>query len=294
MELPDLGKNCSFRLCQQLDFLPYRCDRCLLIFCGDHRKYDDHSCEVVIEYVNEVPSCPICKQPISIKKGQDIDKVVSEHIEQGCPTVEKPIPSFECCVPRCKVKELIKMNCSFCGRNFCIKHLQPTSHQCDNDPQKLQNTSTSITNNNTNNTPNIIEEAKRFLTETLSKYKNKNRKKGRKGVPVGDNNVPRQRRINFEIIFPLGDGERELEPKLMFFDLQKKVGQIIDSITKLERISNFNNVMGEKKLYLISLKDGRPLLSSKRLSECELEDGDSLLLERLDDIDDMIRQESII
>lgn len=38
----DLGKNCS--KCNRLDFLPFYCEYCKLVFCGDHRKLDAHEC----------------------------------------------------------------------------------------------------------------------------------------------------------------------------------------------------------------------------------------------------------
>ncbi|KAF3580071.1 hypothetical protein DY000_02035817 [Brassica cretica] len=43
-EFPDLGKHCSVDICKQIDFLPFTCDRCLLVFCLDHRSYMKHTC----------------------------------------------------------------------------------------------------------------------------------------------------------------------------------------------------------------------------------------------------------
>ncbi|EGV63031.1 hypothetical protein PSN45_004702 [Yamadazyma tenuis] len=38
----DIGQNCS--KCHQLDFLPFRCEYCKLVFCADHRRLQDHQC----------------------------------------------------------------------------------------------------------------------------------------------------------------------------------------------------------------------------------------------------------
>jgi predicted nucleic acid binding AN1-type Zn finger protein len=42
MELPELGEQCSFVGCGQLDFLPFNCDGCDRTFCLEHRT--SHGC----------------------------------------------------------------------------------------------------------------------------------------------------------------------------------------------------------------------------------------------------------
>lgn len=39
----DLGKNCYF--CNQLDFLPFKCEFCDHIYCSLHRNIDSHNCK---------------------------------------------------------------------------------------------------------------------------------------------------------------------------------------------------------------------------------------------------------
>lgn len=51
----DIGVNCSF--CQQLDFLPFTCNECKLVFCGDHRLRETHQCAVPLEPVR-LPRLP--------------------------------------------------------------------------------------------------------------------------------------------------------------------------------------------------------------------------------------------
>ena len=40
MEFPNLGQHCALESCKLLDFLPYKCDRCGLSFCAEHRTYE--------------------------------------------------------------------------------------------------------------------------------------------------------------------------------------------------------------------------------------------------------------
>ena len=47
MELPNVGTQCSFEECKQLDFLPVKCEFCTQIFCKDHCGTDLHCCPKV-------------------------------------------------------------------------------------------------------------------------------------------------------------------------------------------------------------------------------------------------------
>ena len=35
-----------------------------------------------------------------------------------------------CSSKGCKIKEIVQVNCSDCGKNFCLKHRHPTDHAC--------------------------------------------------------------------------------------------------------------------------------------------------------------------
>lgn len=51
MEFPEFGKQCAYKDCKQLDFLPVECDNCRAMFCKDHSRFDSHQC-VPIENPN--------------------------------------------------------------------------------------------------------------------------------------------------------------------------------------------------------------------------------------------------
>ncbi|PIA18755.1 hypothetical protein COEREDRAFT_13800 [Coemansia reversa NRRL 1564] len=44
MELPHIGKCCTKKGCQQLDFLPVICKHCRHVFCSLHASITEHSC----------------------------------------------------------------------------------------------------------------------------------------------------------------------------------------------------------------------------------------------------------
>lgn len=45
MEFPELGKNCDKVGCNDLDFLPIKCQYCQKYFCTKHFLPQDHQCE---------------------------------------------------------------------------------------------------------------------------------------------------------------------------------------------------------------------------------------------------------
>jgi len=128
MEFHDVGKHCDWSECKQLDFLPYRCDGCHKTFCQDHRLPRDHSC--VNPPIQQVysPSCPLCGTVVAVKKGEDPNWKVEQHIRAGCPS--KPRHPHKCHVRGCTGYELVAVKCNKCHRNVCLKHRTPESHKC--------------------------------------------------------------------------------------------------------------------------------------------------------------------
>jgi hypothetical protein len=78
---------CTNSLLISKDFLPFGCRGCNKTFCLEHRSFAAHKCENVdsgVPYLSVsslpkvvVPVCPLCSQPLSIKKGEDINRRVN-------------------------------------------------------------------------------------------------------------------------------------------------------------------------------------------------------------------------
>lgn len=138
MELPHLGQNCALRECNQLDFLPVKCDACAQVFCLRHYKYDTHNCEKAKNKDIQVPVCPLCSQPVNSKRNELPDIAVSQHIDQYCKQndkiknqIKKPKTNLQACdFKSCKQKDLIYLECKDCRLKFCIKHRHPSDHSC--------------------------------------------------------------------------------------------------------------------------------------------------------------------
>uniref|UniRef100_A0A452DWA7 Zinc finger AN1-type containing 2B n=1 Tax=Capra hircus TaxID=9925 RepID=A0A452DWA7_CAPHI len=134
MEFPDLGAHCSEPSCKRLDFLPLKCDACSGIFCADHVAYAQHHCGSAYQKDIQVPVCPLCNVPVPVARGESPDRAVGEHIDRDCrsdPAQQKrKIFTNKCERAGCRQREMMKLTCDRCGRNFCIKHRHPLDHDC--------------------------------------------------------------------------------------------------------------------------------------------------------------------
>eukprot|EP01130_Rhizamoeba_saxonica_P002098 TRINITY_DN11906_c0_g1_i1.p1 TRINITY_DN11906_c0_g1~~TRINITY_DN11906_c0_g1_i1.p1 ORF type:complete len:170 (+),score=10.69 TRINITY_DN11906_c0_g1_i1:38-511(+) len=133
MEFPNLGQHCSFKICQQLDFLPFTCDLCNQSFCNDHKEYTTHQCPNHQTRVDKyVPTCPVCESPVAVFDQEDADAKVWQHIQNGCVDIEKKKAKKRrrCRYRKCRDVPLVPIKCTYCEKNFCIRHHLPEVHTC--------------------------------------------------------------------------------------------------------------------------------------------------------------------
>lgn len=130
MEFPHLGKHCSEKYCNKLDFLPMKCDACGEIFCSEHFSYQTHSCPSAHRKDFQVPVCPLCSEPVPTPRDVSPDVTVGAHIDQFCRSEKKKIYTNRCTFKTCKKKELVPFSCGSCKRNYCLKHRHTADHEC--------------------------------------------------------------------------------------------------------------------------------------------------------------------
>ncbi|NXI70529.1 ZFN2B protein, partial [Anseranas semipalmata] len=116
------------------DFLPLKCDACEQIFCTDHVAYAQHDCTSAYKKDVQVPVCPLCNTPVPVRRGEMPDVVVGEHIDRDCKSDpaqrKRKIFTNKCLKPGCKQKEMMKVICEQCHKNYCLKHRHPLDHDC--------------------------------------------------------------------------------------------------------------------------------------------------------------------
>eukprot|EP01100_Stratorugosa_tubuloviscum_P013586 TRINITY_DN689_c1_g1_i1.p1 TRINITY_DN689_c1_g1~~TRINITY_DN689_c1_g1_i1.p1 ORF type:complete len:183 (-),score=67.87 TRINITY_DN689_c1_g1_i1:146-694(-) len=168
MEFPNLGKHCEFEECQQLDFLPFKCNCCKKNFCLEHRTFESHNCKIWKEEQEKQKPliCPLCGDPIpsQLIKGKDKDSIMNEHIETKCrvtctTTTTTTTNKQSCQFLRCKQSSsLAFVQCRFCSKQYCLKHRFEQDHNCLSIQQSIRTTNfrncnlIATTNSTTNST----------------------------------------------------------------------------------------------------------------------------------------------
>lgn len=81
-----------------------------------------------------MPVCPLCNTPVPVRRGEMPDAVVGEHIDRDCRSDpaqrQRKIFTNKCLKPGCKQKEMMKVICEQCHKNYCLKHRHPLDHDC--------------------------------------------------------------------------------------------------------------------------------------------------------------------
>ncbi|CAF0781600.1 unnamed protein product [Adineta steineri] len=175
MEFSTLGQHCSMKTCNQLDFLPMKCNLCSIVFCKEHIKYEEHQCPSFYRKNVEVPVCSSCNNGASLRNR-----------ECRCdPSLKKreKVYSYKCSVISCKQHEAIEVKCYKCSKRFCLKHRFPDDHKCqrfeniersvkissDTTIECTRNTNTIVENKNQSNNATTTEDDKLLaLTVQLS------------------------------------------------------------------------------------------------------------------------------
>ncbi|XP_060077045.1 AN1-type zinc finger protein 1-like [Ylistrum balloti] len=247
-EFPDLGKHCSLQSCKQLDFLPYDCDGCGKTFCGDHKFPDNHKCDQV-----------------------------NKHTASGDYSGDK---SYSCTFEGCQGRELMKVTCMECEKNFCLSHRHQSDHNCEKLEIKEDKTKTA-------------EHVRQIIASKPNKDSGMRSKGGKssktaakvalmklKMHAVGDKGIPQDSRVFFLVHLPK---DTKPKSKAMFFSKTWTIGRVIDSVADFNKIVNSNNTGSEKKLRLFLHDCGVLLDTTASLELClqkeTLYNGSSVILE---------------
>lgn len=173
MEFPNLGEHCSEKTCNRLDFLPLKCDACEALFCTDHITYKEHSCPSAYKKNVQVPVCPLCNAAVPSKRGDPPDVAVGLHIDNDCRSDygkdRRKVFANKCSSKGCKTKEIVPVNCSDCGKNYCLKHRHPTDHSCIGKEESLRlkrlNALSKSSQNNSGNNSNSFKNIQGNMSE---------------------------------------------------------------------------------------------------------------------------------
>ncbi|KAH8916044.1 hypothetical protein BT69DRAFT_1303152 [Atractiella rhizophila] len=154
-EMIEIGQHCTLESCNQLDFLPFKCNKCEKNFCAEHWKVGDHDCPKAGAGDDfRAPECPLCHAPIPLSSpSEDPNVPMSRHLDSLCPILfpssGAPAKSLRTCrLKGCNKKFIAGTDgilCNGCGERYCISHRFAKDHNC----VSLASTSASKSNGST-------------------------------------------------------------------------------------------------------------------------------------------------
>ncbi|OEH75112.1 transcription factor c2h2 [Cyclospora cayetanensis] len=146
-----VGSHCSYRWCNQLDFLPFKCLQCGLVFCRIHYKQGDHECSLPsapgshegsseTNVVHPTGSSTQLHQIVCRRCGRLLDVPMEEshreaildrhrHSLECAAAAIKPSCMFGSCQQK-SVSPACLIRCILCNGHFCLAHRHPEDHLC--------------------------------------------------------------------------------------------------------------------------------------------------------------------
>ncbi|XP_069113063.1 AN1-type zinc finger protein 1-like isoform X2 [Argopecten irradians] len=188
--------------------------------------------------------------------------------------------SYFCTFEGCQGRELMKVTCTECNKNFCLNHRHQNEHNCEKLEIKEDKTKTA------EHVRQIIASKAAKAHPVPSKGKKSSKTAAKVALmklkmhAIGDKGIPQDSRVFFLVYLPM---QTKLKAKPMFFSKTWTIGRVIDSVADFNKISNPNNTGSEQKLRMF-LHDCGGLLDTKAslelcLQQENLYNGSSVILE---------------
>ncbi|KAI8831199.1 hypothetical protein BJ741DRAFT_324876 [Chytriomyces cf. hyalinus JEL632] len=259
----EIGQNCNLEGCTCLDFLPFKCPYCLLVFCGEHRL--DHNC------------------------AKSVDRVIS-HDTATAGQSTTPSEKRACSFAECSAVEKITSLCPHCTHNFCLAHRHARDHNCEMgdkllvQAQERREEIVSLVQEKMGGGNCVVATKEKKPVVVVKKKVNYAIELMKmKSSAKGESFIPTESRVYLRICFPC---ESAMASQAMFFHKDWPVGKLVDKLAIIAKVSNVNNTSDEAmKLVLYNAETGNVLPMNESLSALiarkELQQAAAVALERV-------------
>ncbi|KAI9370630.1 hypothetical protein BJX61DRAFT_544426 [Aspergillus egyptiacus] len=283
-DLESIGRHCEYEYCNQLDFLPFRCESCRGTYCLEHRTETAHRCPHAGEWARRRQNA-------------------TPHSTTSSTPTEKPTiyNSDQCAHVSCKTLiNTLKdpgVRCPECRREYCLRHRLREEHDCAKIAPRL--------GSGAGATPPPNETIRSMFARVKSWGKDKSqaaaaaaavaKPKPKPNSPAaraaqvnamkkaakGDTNVPADKRVYLHVV---GTSETQsVDPPNgdFWFDVRWKVGRVLDDAAKRLRVENVNNRAGEEaRLRIYHVESGEFLEFADAIGGGKVKSGDTIVLLR--------------
>ena len=269
-DLDSIGQRCEFAYCNQLDFLPFRCDSCHHTYCLDHRTETSHKCAHAGAWAAN-------RRKNSIGRNGTTSSL-SGHLSHK-PTLRT---ATQCSNPTCKTfintTQSQAIHCPTCNREYCLKHRLRESHSCatltplgarpaagpTNSEKvksgfaRLKKTWSAARQEALKPKPKPTSQAAR--TAALNDLKRNAR---------GDDKVPAEKRVYLHVEAEAASTTSKLPRAEVWFSSEWSVGRVLDDAARRLQVVNENNraESEERRLRVYHVEAGRLLEFNEKLGK---------------------------
>ena len=280
-DLDSIGAHCHYTYCNQLDFLPFRCESCKHTYCLDHRTETSHSCPKAGEWARR--------------------RAESKRTASGYTPSPKPnILTYEQQCSEVSCKTLINtplvtgVLCDKCNRSYCLKHRFTYDHNCANlTPLGARPGTTQQTQKEKGiaalDKLKAWGAAKKAAMPKAPQSKSKVEAAARaqelatlKRTAKGDDKIAVEKRIYVHVEASSDTVTSKIPKGNFFYSTDYSIGRVQDLAAKSLQVSNVNHRSEgeEDKLRVFHVEGGRLLEFSEKLGACGVTTGNTIVLLR--------------
>ncbi|KAL4803948.1 hypothetical protein BDV18DRAFT_33627 [Aspergillus unguis] len=277
-DLESIGCHCQYEYCNQLDFLPFRCESCRGTYCLDHRTETAHRCPQEGEWARRRNGATTATSTPTQK-----------------PTIYN---SDQCAHVSCKTLiNTLKdpgVRCPDCTRQYCLKHRLKEEHDCAKIAPRLGNSSAAAPADTVRSMFARVRSWGKDKSQAAAtaaaaaKPKPKPNSAAARMAQVnalkksakGDASVPADKRVYLHVV---GTSETQgVDPPNgdFWFDSRWKIGRVLDNAAKRLMVENMNHQVGEEERLRVFHVESGEFLEFSAVTGEKTKSGDTVVLLR--------------
>ncbi|KAL2121260.1 hypothetical protein VTJ04DRAFT_5287 [Mycothermus thermophilus] len=290
-----VGSHCQYAPCNQLDFLPFKCQSCNKTFCLEHRTEDSHACPQAGAWARRKREQELAR--LGAGAGRRMQDPVTGSRSRPC--------AADDCKTTIGTALHPGVHCADCNRAYCLKHRLREDHDCANKPP-IGARATSAAEAAAAAAEGARSALERFKLWGLAKKQKakdslasaslggsgsakKPQSKAAQMVAVnalkktakGDAKLPPEKRVYLYVEAEAASTKSKIPKGEFFYSRDWKVGKLLDAAAKSLQIPNLNNQSDaeQDRLRVFHVEGGRLLEFNETVGDV-LQSGNTVVLLR--------------
>lgn len=286
-----IGSHCQDSYCNQLDFLPFKCDSCHGTFCLDHRSETAHKCPKAGEWARKRAAAQnASSSTLGSGNGGGL----------GAQETLMPCTGLKCKVVTSQMGRNPGVVCETCRRMYCLNHRLKEDHDCKNLVPLGLSSSRIAANQAQAKTASALSRLRLWGKEKKSELEKNTTKMGERVLPKskpssatarmkavnelkktakGDEKLPMEKRVYLFVEAEAATTTSKFSKGQFFFSKDWAVGRVLDEAARKLQIENVNNQNDDERqrLRVFHVEGGRLLEFSEKVG-ASLVSGNTIVL----------------